>query len=799
MSRKILLFAFTFLSLASAGQQKTNVQVRDESGKPVSHVALELIRLPDSALVSRAATDSLGAASLEVPVQGPWAIRARLVGFQTRVIPQGQSKIEIVMLREITTLSDVQVRSRKPPVRILPDKTIVNVDAGITNAGATVMEVLERSPGITVDRNGNISLKGKSGVLILIDDKPVYVSGADLNNLLSGMNASQVDVIEIMDNPPARYDAAGNAGIINIKTKKNKQDGWNGNLTLSYGQGRYPKTNNSLMLNFRKNRTNVFLNYTMNANEYFMDVYADRKYYAPDGSTTESQLLQPFFTQGGGNTHTIRTGVDQQLGKSTTIGLTMVGTNMYRYSESRSEAQWLGAAGQADSVIHTFGENTTDWVNRGINLNGRKKFGEKGTLSLDLDHFRYEIANDQFFENAVNGPGAYQEKISGHIPSTIRIYTGKLDYEHRFTSGLLLEAGWKSARITTENIAGYQADYGNGWEDDLGKSNHFRYKENIHAAYLTGKREFGPLSIQTGLRFENTRYTGHQLGNIINPDSSFTRKYSSLFPSLYLQYQIDSLHRISLTSGRRIDRPAFQKLNPFVFVINKYTYQVGNPFFLPQYAWNWELGYTYKEDINISFSYSQLRDYISQIFYADTATGLIRYTEGNIGKLRVYGVSVSAQLSPAPWWSATLEGIYNHKIIEGNLWRVFKAKIHQLQLNMSNQFRLGKGWTGEISGFYIGRNQNDIQEVLEPNGQLSVGLAKQVFKNKGTVKLTGRDLLYTIRMEGLTEFERSTEYFIIKRDSRTLTLSFSWRFGKTKSPARRATGGAEDEINRVNG
>lgn len=799
MSRNLLLIVSVLYSLAGMAQQKSHVRVRDESGRPLAHVTLEWLRTTDSSLLTRASTDSLGVAQMETSHTGKLVIRASLVGFQTKIISAEPGMSELVLIRDITTLSDVQVTSRKPPVRILPDKTIVNVEAGITNAGATVMEVLERSPGITVDRNGNISLKGKSGVLILIDDKQVYVSGSDLNNLLSGMNASQVDVIEIMDNPPARYDAAGNAGIINIKTKKNKQDGWNGNLTLSYGQGRYPKTNNSLLLNFRKNRTNVFLNYTMNANEYFMDLEALRTYYKPDGVTKESRLSQPFFTMGGGQTHTLRTGFDQQLGKSITIGVTLVGTDMYRYSESKSEAGWLGSGGQSDSVIHTFGENKTDWRNGGINVNGRKQFGKKGTLLVDLDHFQYKIINDQYFENEVNGPGAYSEKLNGHIPSTIRIYTGKLDYEHQFESGYLLEAGWKSAGITTENIAGYLADIGNGWEEDLGKSNHFRYRENIHAAYLTGKKELGDWSIQAGIRFERTKYTGHQLGNILHPDSAFTRKYRSLFPSLYFQYQIDSQHRISLTSGRRIDRPAFQKLNPFVFVINKYTYQEGNPYFLPQYAWNWELGYTYKENINASFSYSQLRDYISQIFYADTATGLIRYTEGNIGKLRVYGVSLSAQISPLPWWSATFEGIYNHKIIEGNLWRVFRATIHQFQLNMGNQFRFGKGWTGECSGFYIGRNQNDIQEILEPNGQLSLGVAKQILKNKATLKLTGRDLLYTIRMAGWTEFERSTEYFSIKRDSRTLTLSFSWRFGKTNKPTRRSTGGAEEEINRVGG
>lgn len=801
MSKPLLLLLLTLATIFAQGQQQRTVLVVDESGKPLAHVTIEVLLPSDSTQVTRLFTDSLGRGLFSTKTSGELVIRASLIGYQTKSLPFPSTgmEISIQLSKEIATLKEVQVTSRKPPVRILADKTIVNVDAGITNAGATVMEVLEKSPGITIDRNGNISLKGKSGVLILIDDKQVYVSGADLSNLLSGMNASQVDVIEIMDNPPARYDAAGNAGIINIKTKKNKQDGWNGSLTVSYGQGRLPKSNNSLLLNFKKNSTNLFFNYTMNANRNFMDMFALRTYYAPDNVTPESQLDQPFLTEGGGLTQTVRTGIDQQIGKHTSIGLTVTTTDLSRYSRSRSDALWLGPNGQSDSVIHTYGENTTDWRNSGINLNGRHQFGERGNLSIDLDHFRYRIINDQLFENEVSGPGGYLEMINGHIPSTIRIYTGKLDYEHKFDKQLILETGWKSARITTENIAQYAMDLGNGWEEDLGKSNHFKYRETIHAAYLTLKKEVGRWNLQSGLRYEHTQYTGHQLGNAINPDSSFTRKYNSLFPSLFLQYQLDSSNQLSLTMGRRIDRPAFQKLNPFVFVINKYTYQQGNPYFLPQYAWNWELGHTYKEKFNTSVSYSQTRDYISQIFYSDTATGLVKYTEGNIGKLQVWGLSISAQLDPAKWWSLTLETIFNHKVIEGELWKPIRASIYQFQVNMNNQFRLGKGWTAECAGFYISRNQNDIQEVLEPTGQLSLGLAKQIWKNKGTLKLNARDLLYTVRMEGLTDFEQSTEYFILKRDTRLVNLSLSWRFGKNNKPARRSSSGAEEEINRVGG
>ena len=255
--------------------------------------------------------------------------------------------------------------------------------------------------------------------------------------------------------------------------------------------------------------------------------------------------------------------------------------------------------------------------------------------------------------------------------------------------------------------------------------------------------------------------------------------------------------RFTFRTGRRIDRPAFHKLNPFVLILNKYTLQKGNPFFKPQFTWNFEVNHVYKQILSTSLTYSFTNDYFSQIFLADTTKGTIIYTEGNVGKLKNFGVSMSLQLSPKSWWSLTTQAVYNHKIIEGVLWVPYKTSIDQLNLNVNNQFRFKKGWGAELSGYFISRNQNDLQEVLDPTGQVGIGLSKQILKNKGTVRFTLRDIFYSQDMEGDSRFEKSDEYFRLQWDSRVASVSFVYRFGKAMKQPKRSGGGASDEINRV--
>lgn len=714
------------------------------------------------------------------------------------VLAQDKDSISQRNFNDTSLLSEVTVRGKKPMVQILPDKTIINVDAGISNTGATVLEVLEKSPGITFDRNGNISLKGRQGVLIMIDGKPSQISGNELNNLLTGMTASQVETIEIMDNPSARYDAAGNAGIINIKTKKNRQRGFNGNLSVNLGQGRYSRTINTVTLNNYVGKFNLFTTIGANLNKNFSDFYANRKYYAEDETTVTAMLDQPSFFKWTAPSQTIKTGADYFVNNKTTVGLVVSGTNFSRRGTGNNTAIWMDEQEAIDSVIRTNTSNKETFKSGTININARHAFNANQEISADLDYLGYRIRNTQLFTNRLEEAGGYTEDISGNIPSTINIFTGKADYMQRFGKGFKLEGGWKSSHIKTNNRAGYFLRNGSDWLPDYNKTNHFLYEENIHAVYTTLEKSNGKLTLQGGLRYENTAYDAHQLGNPQKKDSSFSRKYDGLFPNVLVSVQADSLHSFSISAGRRIDRPPFQALNPFLFLINKYTYESGNPFYRPQYTWNTEITHNFKNILITSISYSITDDYFSQIFYSDPSSGLIIYTQGNLDKMENFGLSVSAQFSPTGWWSFSGQGNMNHKVIRGFVWQELRSSLTQFNFNINNQFTFNKGWSGEISGF-MQLHEQELQEITDPTGQLIAGISKQVFKGKGTLRFLVRDIFYTQAMKGNTIFKQATEYFKIQRDSRSASIAFTYRFGKpAKAAPRRNTGGAEDEIRRVN-
>ncbi|HKZ67969.1 MAG TPA: outer membrane beta-barrel family protein, partial [Chitinophagaceae bacterium] len=622
-------------------------------------------------------------------------------------------------------------------------------------------------------------------------------SGTDLVNMLNSMSSTQIDVIELITNPSAQYDASGNAGIINIKTKKNKQKGFNGTVSTAYGQGRYYKNNNSLLLNYRNGKWNFFLNYSMKANKEFTDMYALRSYYKEDRKTIDALLDQPSWFTGEGKNHTLRAGADYFISKKTTLGIGLTGINSSRKGKGNNTAIWKNAAGITDSVIQTTNSNRNSWKNMGANLNIRHAINSMQELTADINVLDYAIFTHQAFQNNLNAPGGYEEAFQGDLPSQINIFSAKADYSARLPKDLKLEAGLKSSHITTDNVAAYFYRDRTEWKEDLGKTNHFLYTENIHALYSNLEKKADRWTLQTGLRYEFTDYKANQLGNSIQKDSSFSKNYNSLFPSASVNFEADSSQQFMFSAGRRIDRPAFQKLNPFLFIINKYTYQQGNSLIRPQYTWNMEISHLYKNIFTTSAGYSITNDYFSQLFLANS-DGTVIYTEGNFTRMRNISASVSASVSPLTWWSLTAQATINHKKIEGILWDNYTASIAQMNFNINNQFRFTKGWLAELSGFYITKNQNDIQEILEPTGQVSTGVSKQVLKSKGTIRLTVRDIFYTQAMKGLTHFKQADEYFKLQRDSRVCTIGFAYRFGKSfKSTPKRTTGGADDEMERV--
>ncbi len=809
MKKSIAFLLFIFCGLYCLSQpsadREIRITVQSDSMVVMQGVTVNLMK-QDSSLFRTATTDKSGIVEFKGLAAGKYIIKVSHTDYQTAYLTSAKLEREIVFVATITLiptaalLDEVTVISKKPFVQFGPDKTVINVEAGISNAGSTIMDVLEKSPGITVGRDGTISMKGKPQVMVLIDGKQTQLTGSDLQAYLSGINASQVDVIELIDNPGAKYDAAGNAGIINIKTKKNKQKGFNGSLSVSLGQGFYFKNNNSLSVNYRSGKFNLFLNYGARIGYEKMSMEVLRKYFDTNGN--DSLLLQqPNFTKTKINAHNIKTGIDFFVSDKTTLGLVFTGNMTDKNVSSLSTIDWMSPSLVIDSTINTWGTRFTQFQRAGVNFNARHSFAGGGELAADIDVVKFDIDGSQNFQNQLDAPGSLVQATRGTIPSRLHIFTAKLDYSRKFKQ-LLWETGLKTATTNTDNLAQYYYNDGSVWQDDLSRSNHFLYDENIHSAYSSIDVQQGKWRWQTGLRYEMTKYKANQLGNTVVKDSSFQKNYGSLFPTAFVSFDADSSNTFTFRFGRRIDRPQFQYLNPFLITINKYTFEGGNPFIRPQYTWNMELMHTYKQKFSTGISYSYLKDYFSQIFVIDSNSSnvnknIIIYTRGNVGTFHNIGITASLQLPITKWWNLTSIAVFNHKVIEGFIWAPFKATINQLNFSLNNQFQFKKGWAAELTGYYLTKSQLDLQEVLTPQGEMGVGVSKQILKNKGTLRFAIRDIFYTQNYSGYSRFENADEPFEVKWDSRVARITFSWRFGKAMKAVKRSAGGATEETDRV--
>ncbi|TDO23629.1 outer membrane beta-barrel family protein [Sediminibacterium goheungense] len=775
--------------------------------KPVEAASVGVLRAKDSAIVKMAVTDKTGQFEVEKLAAGKYLVLIQSVGYNKYYSPvfdlaNGQSyTIQPITLTNISKeLEGVVVTSKKPMIEQKLDRTIINVDASPTNAGATVLEVLEKSPGISVDKDGNISLKGKQGVVVLIDGKPTYLGAQDLANMLRNMSSSNLETIELMTNPPARFDASGNSGVINIKTKKTKTMGYNASITSGYTQGVLPKSNHSFNLNYRQNKINFFANASYNYNEQFGNIKIDRNFRNQQNGNLLTTFNQLAKNNRIGNSYNYKAGFDYFMNKKTTLGLVVNGYNNVQDEFTDNTTYIKDPAGSLLTRTQAINDVNMKFKNVGVNANLRHVFDSTGKeLTIDADYINYtqnnkQVLSNEFFDHMGNIKSP-DEILRGILPASINIYSLKADYSQTLKGQVKFEAGAKTSYVNTDNDAQYANWNGAQFVNDITRSNHFLYKENINAAYVNFSKQFSKKwSGQLGLRAENTNITGNQL----TTGEVFKRNYTQVFPTAYIGYTANDKNQFALSYGRRIDRPNYQDLNPFYYFLDKYTYQVGNPYLRPQFSHNIELVHTYRGILNTSLNYSRTNDIIQDVLEQIDSTNSSFMKKSNIARRQNIGASVSLGMPVTKWFRTNVyvNVFYNH----------FKGMVNNgeisvgatsMMANISNQFTLPKGWGAELSAFYRTQGVEGVL-VAKPMGAMNIGFTKQVLKNKGMVRLVVRDVLYTQIFNGYSRYQNVDVTIRQNRDSRVVNLSFTYRFSKGKTAAQRKRGGANEEQNRVN-
>ena len=812
----ILITTFSLLmgSFGANAQMATGKVTGTISGseKPVDAATVRLLNAKDSSVVKLGVTLKTGKFELEKIKEGNYLLSVQAIGYKkyysSPFLLSSDASVKHFNTIELATatnkLEEVTVASKKQLIEQKIDRTIINVDASPTNVGSSALEVLEKSPGITVDKEGNISLKGKDGVLILVDGRPTHLSGADLANMLRNMNANQLEQIEIMTNPPAKYDAAGNAGIVNIKTKKNKQFGYSGSFTLGYGQGFYPKLNEGFNFNYRKGKINVFTNLSHNYRRGFGELDIFRNFLNSSTKAVESHFDQQARMNNENNSFNGKLGIDYSASRKTTFGVVLNGSVSPGDFQNRNINNLYNPPGTLVEVTKALSTQEENWKNFSTNLNFRHVIDSAGKeITADVDYVTYDADQHHRLTNSYFTPSGIEKRkadtLYGNLPQLINIYSGKIDYLHPLKKGARFEAGVKTSFVKTDNNAQYDTVHYGMMMRDHNRSNFFIYEENINAAYVNLS---GPLSNrwsgQLGLRVENTIAKGRQ----VTTNENFDRNYTQLFPTAFLQYKANDNNSFVLNYGRRIRRPNYESLNPFIEYLDKYTYQQGNPNLRPQFSHNVEFSHSFKSAITTTLNYTKTTDIISPVIEQITEDTLTYVKKANIANQEQFGISVSTAIPVTKWWTSNIYlNAFNNTFSGPVNGEFVTVKATSFSVNGSQQFKFSKTETFEISGWYRSAGLEGVINT-RPAGMMSIGYSKQVMKGKGTLRLNLRDVFLSQQFRASTKYGTVDAVFSEIRDSRVLNIGFTYRFSKGKLNAnnqKRRTSGASDEQSRVGG
>ncbi len=807
---KILLSIclLSLLSLCAIAQGTITGKVQTSNSSLTNPFSVSLFKAADSSLVKTTFTEAGGSFLFEHITAGNYVISVTGVGYSAawskEIVVANKKESNIGILTPAVAakqLAEVIVQSKRPFIERKLDKTIVNADALVSSAGNTALELLEKAPGVTVDKDGNISLKGKQGVVIMIDGKPTYMSGVELTSYLSNLPATAMDQIEVMTNPSAKYDAAGNTGIINFRTKKIKQKGFNGSINSSVSVAQKVRTSNSINLNYRKNKVNLFAGINANAYNGYQYLDIDRTYF------DEAKNVTAYFSQNSKD-HRIRKYLDTKIGldyfasPKTTVGMVLSGY-LNPMQENGTNTSYLKNANSIldSSVLNTTYRNRL-WKNGALNVNLRHKIDSTGReITADVDYLGYNGRSDQSLLNQAFTPGGNYLTtflITGNLPSCINIFSVKTDYTQPIDKKIKFETGLKSSYVTTDNRADYFLTENTITAKDEVRTNYFEYRENINAGYINFSTEKKKWGLQTGLRLEHTSYTGLQYGNKLQHDSAFKNSYLSAFPTAFVSYQANNKNQFGLALGRRINRPDYDNLNPFYHFIDVYTYDKGNPFLRPMFSYNAELSHTYNNKFTTTLNYTLTKNLFGEMFQRNG--NAIVVTDVNFGKSQNLSLDVNAPVTISKWWKLNLyaAAIYSHLQTQ-NADEPIDIQITSGIANLNNQFKFGKGWSAELSGNYRSKVAQTQVEII---GQyrLNAGVQKQILKKKGNLRFAINDFTGPTENFGrLTSVNATAASFTQHSDSRAFTLGFNYKFGKPLKTEKRKTGGAADEQNRVGG
>lgn len=804
----LLLFSYTGIMAQAppTASGKLSGKIINDSLQPVAFASVNLLKAKGDSVIKGSLSNDKGEYFFDLLPAGSYKIAITINGYAPAtkgpfVLTETSNELKAEDVRLApgsNTLAGVTVTSKKPLIERKLDKVVMNVENSALATGNSALDILARAPGVAVDQSGNISMKGKQGVNVMIDGKLTYLSSDQLASLLRSTQGNAVQSIELIANPSAKYDASGSSGIINIKLKKNKSYGTNGSVSGGLGLANYWKENAGLTFNHREKKLNLYGSYYYDNNKKWRNLEIDRVNQNGNVSTAFAQQTRVIIKD---ENNTYKAGLDYFISDKTTIGL-MVNGSVRDGNDNGTGTTGIGSSiGKIDSVV--VANNPAVRKNRNIayNFNLKSVLDSTGKeLNVDLDYVQYNnrsnnIYNNQYYTNAGALLG---DPVNFRIntPATIKIWAGKIDYTQMVAGKVKMDVGVKSSFVRTDNNLIYENQLLQDWKNDPSRSNHFVYDENIQAGYINLSRTFKTTGVQVGLRAEHTRSKGNSvtLGKVVD------RKYINFFPSIFVSQELSKSHELGFSFSRRVDRPNYADLNPFVYNFDLYTFAQGNPYLNPQFTNNAEISYTYNKTLNLSLGYSHTSNAITEVTLPDTANRTLYVTKQNLATQQSVYLGVSYPLQITKWWSADNNlNIYYNKFTSPNLLGApFNEGLTTLSLNIYQSFTLDKNTSVEASFLYLSPSIQGTYRI----GYFSygdLGIKRTLLQNKAVIKLSLEDVFNTHR-ERIRSVIPGQQYHIYQKyETRIARLSFSYRFGsndiKAARKRRRSTTAEENRVN----
>lgn len=773
--------------------------VNDKSAA-MDYATISLLRAQDSTVVKGTLTNDAGAYTFDNIKPGDYIIKATTVGYTNATsaafnMDGGAVKVPLIKMQaNVKALNTVTINSTRPLIERKIDRTVMNVENSVMAAGNTAMEILERAPGVTVDNDDNISLKGKQGVTVMINDKLTYLSPANLATLLRSTDGNTIQSIEIITNPSSKYDAAGNSGIINIKLKKNKQVGTNGSINAGVSKATSFRDNLSLNLNHKDGDLNLFGTFSRGDMPRYRTIGINR---IINSGTTDTYFNQLSSMPQSTHYNNFNVGADLDVTKQNTIGVVLSGNYNIEDNNNINTTTIGSAPAVVDSSLRTVSATRQTYKNFAVNFNDRLKIDTLGqALSIDLDYSKFNNDSRANYNTDYFLPdGSTQHapmNLRNQTPTVIEIYSAKADYTKPLNKTMKFETGGKFSSVKTDNDLQAEKSNGGPYINDTTRSNRFIYTEKIAAAYVNLNKEYKGGSVQIGLRAEYTESNGNLIGS-----APVDRSYLDLFPTLFINQSLSKKNDLSFSYSRRIDRPGYSNLNPFIYYLDPYTYSAGNAFLKPQYTNNFELVYTYNKTIDVTFGYSRTTDADIEVILTQGNKSF--ETHANLQTQTSYNINVYSPYTLFNWWTGSFNlngfflGFKSNGVNGGNIDNGRKALVFKTTQNL-----LFAGFKAEISGDYRSGLTYGIFNIF-PRYSVNAAVGRSFADKKLNVKLGLDDVFNTLRND-ISSHELTNNFTVLqKRDSRLVKLNLTYNFGNSKIKKREHRTGAEDENSRAGG